>query len=399
MFVGVQIYTAQKVFAETPTTAPTATIVPTSAPTTTPTITGTPTPTPLEGNWIKDSEVTFVGKTAARSNSFLDWSLKNYNWLHLEKDQVNPLVSFWITIRNIMYAFLVLFVIVSAFVLMVSRGRNISVLQLIPRFLLIVILITFSFAFIQFFYQITDIIQGFFFKNATGDIISSKDLLNVGFDYQKFEGYRLSGDSYNESVFTSLLLIKLTAFTYYALGGVLLIRKVILWFFIIVSPLFPFLFLYNPIKNSARVWMSELFRWLLYGPLFSILLAGVVTMWTKGLPLDFDKFETVGKADKIIYPSAISILLGGPGQKVSLLNSLNLPETFALYIISLIMLWVVIVLPFLLLHIFLQYVSSETFANNSFVSQIVSKSPFLTKNFPFLRPKPHQNDLEPPTSV
>src|SRR3990167_1219873 len=132
-----------------------------------------PTPTvapasPPEGSWVADPEVTFVGKVAVRSGEFLDWALANYNWSSVASGQNNPLADFWATIRNIVYAFFALFVLVSAFVIIVTRGRNITVMKFIPRFIMILLLVTFSFALIQFIYQITDAIQGFFLKSPQG---------------------------------------------------------------------------------------------------------------------------------------------------------------------------------------------------------------------------------------
>src|SRR3989344_6151112 len=136
------------------------------------TIAQTPTPLP-QGQWVKDDEVTFVGKVAARSGEFLDWTLANYYWSSVSSGNSNPLASFWATIRNIVYAFFTLFVLISAFVIIVTRGKNITVMKFIPRFIMILLLVTFSFALIQFIYQITDAIQGFFLKSPTfaGQII------------------------------------------------------------------------------------------------------------------------------------------------------------------------------------------------------------------------------------
>jgi hypothetical protein len=43
------------------------------------------TPPDATTGWVKDQEVTFVGKTATRANNFLDWTLqdKNYKWIVL----------------------------------------------------------------------------------------------------------------------------------------------------------------------------------------------------------------------------------------------------------------------------------------------------------------------------
>src|SRR3989344_1262797 len=340
-----------------------------------------PTPTPTSvpgtavgGSWVKDDEVTFVGKVAARSGQFLDWTLANYNWSSVSSGSNNPLASFWATIRNIVYAFFILFVLVSAFVIIVTRGKNITVMKFIPRFIMIVLLVTFSFALIQFIYQIFDAIQGFFLKSSSPGCtaICQKDLLFVGFGYKDFQGYKLSDSSFNESVFVSLLLVKLTALTYYVMVGILLLRKIILWFFIIISPIFPLLLLYSPIRNTGKIWVGEFFRWLLYAPIFAIFLSGLVHVWSSstglisGIPLKFN----FGGGEE--YPTAISILLGGPGQVVSLTNSVNNRDTFALYVVALLMLWVVIILPFLLLQIFLDFLHDFSFGESVLIKQLIA---------------------------
>src|SRR3990167_8649975 len=278
---------------------------------------GAPTPTSSVpgGSWISDPEVTFVGKTGARSDAFLRWTLQNYQWLTLV-DGKNPLIPFWITIRNIVYAVIALFVLATAFILIITRGQNITVMRFGPRFVFIMVLITLSFSLVQFIYVINDIIQGFFLR-VDNRIISTEDLLFVGFDYETFTGFRRVGLEFEESAFISLLLVRLTAITYYVMTGLLLVRKIILWFFIILSPVFPLLIFYRPIRNTAKIWVGEFFRWLFYAPLFAVFLKGLVVMWRTGIPLPFD-FSQVGT---IVYPTAINILLGGPGQTIGINNS------------------------------------------------------------------------------
>jgi hypothetical protein len=329
------------------------------------------TPAPQDGTWVSDSDVTFVGKVGARAGDLLDWTLQNYNWSFVSNGQ-NPLTSFWATIRNIVYAFIAIFVLITAFVLIVTRGRNITVMRFIPRFILIVLLVTFSFALAQFLYQIVDIVQGFFLKNpdpitfAQHSLISRQNLLNISFDYKSFAGYRFYGSQFDESAFISLLLVKLTAITYYVMSGILLLRKIILWFFIIISPIFPLLLLYSPIRNTGKIWIGEFFRWLLYAPIFAILLSGLVNIWMLGIPLKFNF------SNDVTYQPAINILLGGPGQTLSLVNSVSNKDSFAQYIVALLMLWVVIILPFLLLQIFLNYINTISIGENVWMKQLAT---------------------------
>lgn len=369
------IFGGQKVFAQPQT------------PTTTPTITLTPAPTsvslPPQQIWNSDSEVTFVGKVGARSGAFLDWTLREYQWASM----TSALRSFWRVIFNIVAALSLVFVLVTAFVMIISRGRSITIMRFVPRFVLIILLVTFSFSLIQAIYEVGDIVQGFFLKDPDGNVIQQDDLLYIGFNYETFEGYRLAGYTNDESAFISLLLVKLTAITYYAMTGILLLRKVILWFFIIIAPIFPLLLLYSPIRNTGKIWIGEFFRWVLYAPIFAIFLSGVVTLWRSGttilpgIPLNF---RNIGDAyldpPKVVFPTAINILLGGPGQKLSIANSVNITDTFALYVVALLMLWVVILLPFLLLQIFLDYLHSFSFTEMALYKQIMStSSPFLNK--------------------
>lgn len=340
-----------------------------------------PTPSPSieerpclpEDEWCLDPEVTFAGQAVSRSASFLDWVLSNPNWVDVSRGTAS-FIAFWSGIRNIVYAFSALFVLITAFILVITRGRSVAVMQFVPRFVLAILLVTFSFALIQFLYQITDIVQNFFLT-VEGQRISSHDIISIGYSYQDFIGYRKPGASYEEATFISVLLAKVTAVTLYMLGGVLLVRKIILWLFIAVSPIFPFLLLYAPIRNVAKIWLGQFFRWLLYAPLFSIFLFGLVSFWKTTIPLQFND-------GNLLYDtSATNLLLGGPSQDasqvVSISSSVNTQATFALYVVSLIMIWVVVVLPFLLLKIFFDYASDNT----SLAKQLISMTPSWLNRF------------------
>lgn len=343
------------------------------------------------GTWTPDSDVTFSGKAAARSKDMINWTLLHYKWSELTSGATNPFTSFIFEILKIIFALSVLLVLISAFLMIWTRGKSLTIMRFIPRFFIILLLIAFSFSAIQLIYTTTDILQSFFLKNPDGSIISDADLLNIDFDYKDFVGYRLIGPEYDESAFISLILVKLTALTYFIMSGVLLVRKVILWAFIILSPLFPLLLLYTPIRNTAKIWLGEFFRWLLYAPIFAIFLQALVYFWKIYIPLNFDPSK-VNQVNEIKYPTAINILLGGPGQSVTQANSINLPDTFLQYLIALFMLWAVIILPFVLLRIFLDYLFAVSLSESSMMKQFVNTAfPILKyglKNPPTISPPP-----------
>lgn len=346
-----------------------------------------PNAVPTGGLWVVDPEVTFIGKNAARAGLMLDWTLRNYNWVCVNKVNVrtcdnsnNPIAKFWGTIvLYIVVPLLFLVILATAIVIIITRGKSLTIMRFIPRFVAVILLIVFSYSIIQFLYQFTDLIQGFFLQSQpTGgscppNCISQTDLLYVGWDYTKFIGLRLLGDYNAESAFISLLLTKLTALTYFVMIGILLMRKIILWFFIIVSPIFPLLLLYYPVRNTGKIWIGEFFRWLLYAPLFAIFLKGLVFMWRNQIPLVFSN-PNINNPNAIIFPTAVNILLGGPRQFVTPTNSVNLTETFALYVVALIMLWIVILLPWILLQIFLDYAANFAPGDSAVMKTLVNLS-------------------------
>lgn len=351
------------------------------------TTTGT-TPAPASGSssaeqrWVIDPEVTFIGKNARRSGLLLDWTIKNYNWVCVKRvndrqcdDRNNPIERYWsIIVFYIVVPLLLVVILATSIVIIISRGKSLTIMRFLPRFIMVILLIVFSYSLIQFLYQFTDLIQSFFLRSEISrqcppDCISQSDLLYVGWEYETFVGLRKLGDTNAESAFMSLLLTKLTAFTYFVMIFMLLLRKIILWLFIIVSPIFPILLLFYPIRNTGKIWIGEFFRWLLYGPLFAIFLNGLVFLWKNQIPLSFDN---PGIGRDMVFPTAVNILLGGPKQSVSPTNSINLTETYALYVVSLIMLWAVIIVPWILLQIFLEYASNLAPNDTAFMKTIVN---------------------------
>lgn len=335
------------------------------------------------GAWQPDAEVTFTGKLAARSEDVLDWLLENYQWSNIAQTST-PFDKLWEFVRNTVFAILGLFILAGAFLMIITRGRSLTVKRLIVRFVMVLILVIFSFSIVRTIYALTDIVQGFFLvlpqEDGQSRTISTQDLLNVAFSYTEFKGFRRIGPEFNESAITSLLLIKATAATYYTMFIILIIRKVILWFFILVSPIFPLLLFFKPIRNTAKIWIGEFFRWVLYAPLFAIFLRGVVEIWkfgvgtnnATGVPLDFktDLAGTTTTAGQVDYPTAINILLGGPGQLVLGNNNVNFRDTFVLYLVALLMLWMVIILPWILLRIFLDYFNGANFGESNLVKYL-----------------------------
>lgn len=330
------------------------------------------------GDWIKDDTVTFLGRGANRAQGFMDWTLSNYKWNYLD----GPLTDSWKPVRNIVYTMAILAVLVTAFLIIIKGNQGVGIALFIKEFIIALLLVTFSYALARLLFQIADIFQLFFFR-ITGsgrEFFIGKDIMNISIP-EDFIGYRRNNITHNEPAFISLLLIQISSITFYVIGSILTVRKIILWFFLVSAPLYPLLIIFKPIKITSRIWVQEFLRWLLYGPLFALFLAAVVIIWKKDiltLPFNFN-------SSAVNYPTAISILVGGPGQSLSLSNSLNYNDTFIQYVVALLMLWIAILMPFILLQILLGFLAKHEFESNpvnNFIDNVRNNANSFLKKSP-----------------
>ncbi len=313
--------------------------------------------------WVEDPTITSQGKANERARQFIYWTLNTG-----AIDSAPVITTVWNTTRNIAY-FLVIFAaaIMGLGIIIGQRFQFATRIKVWPSLMKLggaLLIVTFSAAVTLLLIQLSEILVKFFIETLKG-----KDLFNIYFttnidgvpitqsneaNYVNFVGCRDLNIRVQESSTTELLMFKLTNFTYYAMGAMIILRKIILWFLIIVSPFLSILLPFTFIRNVGLIWIGVFFQWLFYGPLFAIFVGALSTMWKAGIPFAFD-FSRTGTTKGYVYPTATNIVYGGPAQTLGALNSANYIDTFAEYVITLIMLWTAIVLPWLLLRIFRDY--------------------------------------------
>jgi len=310
--------------------------------------------------WVVDPKITAQGKADERAREFLYWV-----FTHPSIDDHPVILNIWNFSRNLAYFFVVFIASIMGIGIIIGR-KNIGILgssnfkidisPLIIKLILVLLFITFSASIILMLIQISEILMKFFIENLGG-----KDLFNIYFskvsdekNYMNFIGQRDLNLRVQEAANTELFLLKLTNLTYYVMGVMLILRKIILWFLLFVSPFLALLMPFVFIRNVGWIWIGVFFQWVFYGPLFALFLGSLSKIWTTGIPFVFD-FSRVDKPEGYIYPTAISILYGGPAQKLTAFNNGNYIDTFMEYVISLIMLWAVILFPWWLLRIFRDY--------------------------------------------
>ncbi|MBI3366130.1 hypothetical protein HY041_00685 [Candidatus Roizmanbacteria bacterium] len=305
--------------------------------------------------WIEDPEITAQGKADDRARQFIYWVVT-----HSSIDNHPVLFKVWSTARNVSYFFVILIAAIMGVGIIITQrtnfNTNIKVWPSIMKIILILLYISFSASLIITMIQLSEIMMKFFIENLGG-----KDLFNIYFggisqekNYLDFVGCRDLNIRVQEAYKAEMFMLKLTNISYYVMGGMLILRKVLLWFLLFVSP---FLALFMPfvfIRNIGWIWIGVFFQWVFYGPLFALFLGALASIWKAGIPFIFD-FSRVGTTQGYIFPTAINILYGGPAQRLAILNNGNYVDTFAEYIITLIMLWAVTFFPWWLLRIFRDY--------------------------------------------
>lgn len=323
--------------------------------------------------WVEDPDVTAQGKADERARQFIYWVL-NKNAI----DDHPVLRDIWKTTRNLAYFFLILVVAVMGIGIIVGQRSNFQInIKLWPsvgKIIGALIWITFSAAIVIFLIQMSELLMRFFIENLGG-----KNLFTIYFTdvngqptgtseggYSVFYGCRDLNIRVQEAARTEMFMLKATNITYYVMGIMLLLRKILLWFMLFVSPFLAILFPFVFIRNVGWIWIGVFFQWLFYGPLFALFLGGLSKIWEKGIPFLFD-FTRVNNISGYIYPTAINLIYGGPAQqgalrRISALNNGNYVDTFAEYIITLIMLWAVIFFPWWLLRIFRDYCCDGIYA-------------------------------------
>lgn len=310
--------------------------------------------------WSLDEQTTSQGKSNERARQFLYWVMTKS-----AIDQHPSIRQIWTVTQNIT---LFLFLLVAALFGMgyiVGQRSDFQIkMQVWPIVYKIgagLLYIIFSYAIIMTFVQMSEIIMKFFIESLGGD-----KLFNIYFtgaqskedSYATFVGCRDLNYKVQEAIQAEMFLMKVTNVTYYIMGIMMLLRKILLWFLLFASPFLALLMPFVFIRNVGWIWIGVFAQWIFYGPLFALFLGALTKIWQSGIPFPFD-FSRATQVSGYIYPTGINIVYGGPAQVgsqiISALNNGNYVDTFVEYVISLIMLWGVIFFPWFLLRIFRDY--------------------------------------------
>ena len=145
-------------------------------------------------------------------------------------------------------------------------------------------------------------------------------------------------DPHREQTIFTFIMIILTGIAYLMLALIFVLRIIILWALLILSPILFLLAIFNATRGYFYNWLSIYGRWLLIGPLAALGIAIIVNIWqTVGLPIASN--YTTGQFAQTSY---IAFLL--PGSQTP--NYLSTTNQMMEYIIFLLMLYLPIFFAF-----------------------------------------------------
>ena len=330
--------------------------------------------------WVEDDDITAQGKADERARQFLYWVINTS-----AIDEAPVLRSIWNVSSLIALFGVVLIAAIFGIGYIISQRTqynfNIRIWPTVIKLGMMLLYIAFSAALVFVLIQLSEVLMKFFYENLGG-----RDLFNIYFantgsstligqteeSYKSFVGCRDLNIRVKEGIDAEVFLLKMTNVTYYVMGIMLLLRKILLWFLLFVSPFLALLMPFILIRNTGWIWIGVFFQWLFYGPLLTLFLGGMSRIWKDGIPWSFD-FSRVSKLPEgYVYPTGINIVYGGPAQRIyeginrqipiGATNNGNYVDTFAEYVITLIMLWAVTFFPWWLLRIFRDYCCEGIYA-------------------------------------
>lgn len=332
----------------------------------------------IEGkNSEYDQMVTFVGRFAARIQSLLNWTLNL-----TQESFTNPTIErVFSRILNIVNGFFIIVLLAIAFM------WNLSIVipkrylrRVVVIFIFAAVLVNFALPVNRLLISVTNSVQSSFLvkdvrteEGVKKQRISSNDLLMIyGVEYGDFVGEsksdyldkRYPEDSVpadfpkaanlkeftdvdnrfvnrnKEPIYFNIALVALGSIGQLLVSLLIILRIIILWFLLILSPFLFLLFTLNFLKQFFRYWIWFYFRWLFIGPILAMCLYIIVNIWSlTGVPIE----STSQLAAGLWFDNATNLYLAAPGVASGFLNT---PREVMKYLAALIMLYLAVFLPF-----------------------------------------------------
>ncbi|QQS59190.1 hypothetical protein IPN35_06440 [Candidatus Peregrinibacteria bacterium] len=316
---------------------------------------------PVGGVSVYDQFITNVGQFFRRSAAMLGWTLEITN----EGYKNSKIEGIALVIRNIVNGLIILSIMGIAALWIFSALIPAQVVRRSTTLILIsAIVVNFAMPMMRLVLDGASIIQRTFLNRemtddrflrienisdvwvGTGAMVLQPRTMKEG--NENVDDFVDLGDRYvdmrqESTYFHGFLLIAL------ALGEILVaiilaLRIVILWFFLILSPLLAVLPIFHFTRGVFRYWIWLFGRWLFLGPLIAMCLFIAISIWQHtGIPIE-SSFE--GFAGTSFLSNTTNIQMYAPGVVHGEGGNMGSATELMKFIIGILMVWFSVIVPF-----------------------------------------------------
>lgn len=315
---------------------------------------------------VINPELTAAAQGADRAADFLDWSFKNtLKNTNLSADTSSgtttgsirsALSTVWWSVFKLVLIIYVALAVVIAFGYILKANWLDKWKRYIPWLVISLVVSAFSFVIALAVINLADTVITALIKTSATNFIKVDG---------NFSDLQSSADINNiEIVNNTITLLKVITYTSYAIGGIMVLRAIILWMMVVILPLvFPFI-AFPATQALGKTWLREFIRWLLYGILVAFFLYASNQLFTAIT-------TSTSSTSTSTYDDATNISLNLPGSSSGAgagsatsgaTGTVADATTYSQYLASIIMLWASIVLPWFLMRYAISF-TSESSAN------------------------------------
>ncbi|MDD5071414.1 MAG: hypothetical protein PHQ42_01630 [Patescibacteria group bacterium] len=231
----------------------------------------------------------------------------------------------WVIVRDLCNMFFILILLVIAFAT-ILRQENYSIKKLLPKLLIMAVLINFSKTICGIFIDFAQVIMLTFvnsFKEIGGgnltEMLGLDKIMSINADKATLRDEKITGSSIFGSYMLALLYVIISIVVIITIIAVLVMRMVMLWIYIVLSPLAYLLAAFPAGQKYASQWWSEFSKNVVVGPVLAFFIWLSFVSASTGLvdipssSSDPSVAATVaGSRDNIIkFIISIGMLLGG----------------------------------------------------------------------------------------
>ncbi|MEI7620245.1 MAG: hypothetical protein WCJ57_01600, partial [Candidatus Falkowbacteria bacterium] len=307
---------------------------------------------PVHASWFGDAVAQLIGWIVYAFVYVIGLLIMLVMWVLIKIAQYNDFINAspvqygWTIVRDVCNMFFILILLIIAFAT-ILRVEKYSFKTLLPKLILMAVLINFSKLICGVFIDFTQVIMLTFvngFKDiGTGNLtnmLGIDKIMSMDSTNSNVEGSEVSAWSIVGAYMLALMYSVIALITLVTMLAVLAMRMIMIWVYVVLSPMAYLLSAFPAGEKYASQWWEEFSKNLIVGPILAFFIwLSFVSLGGVENPPDIDKISQLGKtmaeADTTNITGALTASTTGPSAGITEAGS---PDHMIKFIISIAML-------------------------------------------------------------